>query len=67
MKTTQNNNAYFIQNRFRMAKKRQWSEEQMALAIEAVSSGNTTQYEASKLYNIPRQTLHDQVYGKVTK
>ena len=45
-------------------KRKQWSDESMAAAIEAVKGGESV-LRAAKQYGVPRQTLGDRVSGKV--
>jgi len=45
-------------------KRKQWSDESMRLAIEAVKSGSTI-LRAATLHGVPRQTLQDRISGRV--
>ena len=46
-------------------KRKQWKEEDMTAALEAVSKG-TTLSAAAAAFNVPRKTLDDRVKGRVT-
>ena len=45
-------------------KRKQWSDQSMRLAIEAVKGGSTI-LRAATLHGVPRQTLQDRISGKV--
>ena len=45
-------------------KRKQWSDESMLLAMEAVKNGTPIQ-RAAKLHGVPRTTLHDRTSGRV--
>ena len=45
-------------------KRKQWREEDMVSAMEAVSQG-TAVSTAAKAFNVPRKTLNDRVKGRV--
>ena len=46
-------------------KRKQWSDQSMRLAMEAVKSGRSSITHAATLHGIPRQTLHDRISGRV--
>ena len=46
-------------------KRRQWYPEAIAAAIAEVKFGRLSIHKASKMYQIPKSTLHDHVIGKV--
>ena len=45
------------------AKRKQWTDQQMIHAMEAVSSGNISINKASEMYGVPRTTLKDRLSG----
>ena len=49
----------------KVKKRKQWSEESMIAAIDAVKDGTMGVLRAAKQYGVPRQTLGDRVSGKV--
>ena len=49
----------------RPKKLKQWSEEQMSLAVEAVRSGEMGVRRAHQEFGVPKSTLHDRISGKV--
>ena len=48
----------------KVKKRKQWSEESMAAAVEAVKGGESV-LRAAKQFGVPRQTLGNRVSGKV--
>ena len=46
-------------------KRKEWSNESMLLAMQAVKNGSTSITRAAKLHGVPRQTLQDRVSGRV--
>ena len=48
----------------RSAKRKQWSEENMAAALRSVEQGSTVT-RASRNFRVPRSTLHNRVSGCV--
>ena len=46
-------------------KRKQWSNEAMEAALEAVKSGSISVLRAAREHGVPRQTLRDRVNGKV--
>ena len=54
-----------LQSPKRPTKRKQWSDETMAAALEAVKGGQTI-LRAAQTYGVPRSTLQDRVHGKVT-
>lgn len=44
---------------------RNWTQEDMEKAIQAVQSGKLSQRAASRMYNIPQTTIHRRLSGKV--
>ena len=49
----------------KVKKRKQWSEESMVAATDAVKDGTMGVLRAAKQYGVPRQTLGDRVSGKV--
>ena len=49
----------------RPIKRKQWSDETMVAALEAVKGGETI-LRAARIYGVPRSTLQDRVHRKVT-
>ena len=49
----------------RMAKRKQWSEESMKAALSGVKDNDLSLREASRLYNVPFETLRRRVTGAV--
>ena len=47
------------------ARRKQYPQENMTLAISQVRQGKMSQRQASKVYGIPRMTLADKVTGRV--
>lgn len=52
---------------YKKKKEKKWTEEDVDSAINAVNSGQLSQYRAAKMYNIPTSTLNDRIREKVTK
>ena len=52
------------QKKQKQNKRKQWSEESMVAAIDAVKGGKSV-LRAAKQFGVPRQTLGDRVSGKV--
>ena len=48
------------------SKRKQWRDEDMVAAIEAVSSGGMTITASSRVFSVPRKTLDDRLKGHVT-
>ncbi len=48
-----------------MSKRKQWNEEDMGKALEAVKKSEATVSKAAKQFNVPRKTLDDRVKGRV--
>ena len=46
-------------------KRKQWSDQSMCLAMEAVKKGGSSITHAATLHGVPRQTLQDRISGKV--
>ena len=46
-------------------KRKQWTDEAMQAAVDAVREGHMPVLRASHLYNIPKTTLYDRISGKV--
>ena len=46
-------------------KRKQWTNEQMVNAMEAVSSGESGINEAARVYDVPPTTLKDRISGRV--
>lgn len=46
---------------------KKYSNEDLAKALEDIKNGSMTIYRASKVYNIPNQTLHDKINKKIQK
>ena len=46
-------------------KRKQWSDQSMRLAMEAVKKGGSSITHAATLHGVPRQTLQDRISGKV--
>ena len=51
--------------RMSKVKRRQWSNENMLMAMNDVKEGKLTAYTAAKKYNVPRRTLDDRLKGRV--
>ena len=49
----------------RPAKRKAWTEEQMAQAIECAKSGTASYNKAAELYGVPKSTLKDRLSGRV--
>lgn len=49
----------------RSSKRKQWTNEQMLEAIEAVRSGTMSTYKAAETYGVPRSSLNDRIQGRV--
>ena len=46
-------------------KRKQWSDQSMRLAMEALKKGRFSIIHAGTLHGVPRQTLRDRIFGKV--
>ena len=56
---------YPINDAIRDGPRKQWTDEAMARAINAVEQQGISIRRASEMYQIPRSTLHDHITGKV--
>jgi len=50
-----------------MAKRRQYSQEELQAAVSAVKQSRLTCSKAARDYNIPRKTISDSVAGRYNK
>ena len=49
----------------KVKKQKQWTNQVMQAAVDAVREDRMSVLRASQLYNIPKTTLHDRISGKV--